>query len=199
MNAVATSRATARGISTSISLFVRVIKMHYSSEVRKSSVLFVMGRQLVFCSQGLTFHLFTCIYDSIQFCAHLSVFLYSINQNTLSLFLRNTLVCSFIVTIIPQESLWTVLLIQPSHGFRQNLKTEKCLLMKSLPLLKAFPTNHLSVLITLKRWYFIDLTPDSHHALGETSFPHSSLKQYKPFSGLKQGMCLTHIQNCCGS
>lgn len=55
MNAVATSRATARGISTSISLFVRVIKMHYSSEVRKSSVLFVMGRQLVFVHKVLDF------------------------------------------------------------------------------------------------------------------------------------------------
>lgn len=55
MNAVATSRATARGISTSISLFVRVIKMHYSSEVRKSSVLFVMGRQLVFVHKVLHF------------------------------------------------------------------------------------------------------------------------------------------------
>jgi len=47
MNAVATSRATIREISTSISLFVRVVKMYYSSEVRKSSVLFVMGRLII--------------------------------------------------------------------------------------------------------------------------------------------------------
>lgn len=55
MNAVATSRAMVREISTSISLFVRVIKMYYSSEVRKSSVLFVMGRLLGFVHKVLHF------------------------------------------------------------------------------------------------------------------------------------------------
>lgn len=55
MNAVATSRATVKQISTSISLFVRVIKMRYSSEVRKSSLLFVMGRLLVFVHKVLHF------------------------------------------------------------------------------------------------------------------------------------------------
>lgn len=83
-------------------------------------------------------------------------------------------------------------------GFHQNLKTEKCLLMRSLPLVKT-PTNHLSVLITLKRWFLIDITPDGFRASGETPFPPPSLKQYKPSSGLEQGMCLTHVQNCCGS
>lgn len=53
MNAPATSRAMVREISTSISLFVRVIKMHYSSEVRKSSVLSVMGRLLIFVHKVL--------------------------------------------------------------------------------------------------------------------------------------------------
>lgn len=48
MNAPATSRAMVREISTSISLFMRVTELHYSSEVRKSSVLSVMGRLLVF-------------------------------------------------------------------------------------------------------------------------------------------------------
>lgn len=61
MNAVATSRAMVREISTSISLFVRVRKMHYSSEVRRTSVLFVMGRLLVFVHKVLHF-LYSLVY-----------------------------------------------------------------------------------------------------------------------------------------
>lgn len=196
MNAVATSRATVREISTSISLFVRVIKMHYSSEVRKSSVLSVMGRLLGFVHKvlHLCIHLYIWLNPILRssFCR-----LYCINQNTLSLFLRNTLLASFMVTIVPRSSLWTVLLIQPSHGFCQNLKIQKCLLMRMLSLVKAFHTNRLSLLITsLKRRCFTDKTSEDHWALGGTPFPPPSIKQYKSSSGLEQGTCLTRIQNC---
>lgn len=75
MNAPAISRAMVREISTSISLFVIVLKMHYSSQVKKkkkSSVLSVTGR-LSFFQEVLLFLVFTSIYDSIQLFAYIPV------------------------------------------------------------------------------------------------------------------------------
>lgn len=75
MNAPAISRPMVREISTSISLFVIVLKMHYSSQVKKkkkkSSVLSVTGR-LSFFQEVLLFLVFTSIMSFI----HLLHFLY---------------------------------------------------------------------------------------------------------------------------
>lgn len=101
MNAIATSKATVREASSSISLFVRVRKMHYSSAVRKSSVLFVMSRLFGFVHKVIHF-MYSIVYmtqsDSLlifpSFMFHKSKYFVAASAKCIFL-------VSFMVTIVP--------------------------------------------------------------------------------------------------